>query len=63
MMKAIVAERQVPQAVDHECEAFTTYPTLWDIFSSCWNRDPEERPPVDVILRQLDEILARHDAE
>ena len=33
---------------------FTDY--LWETVESCWKRDPEYRPSIDVVLKRLDEV-------
>lgn len=59
LMKLMVVDKEVPQPFDHSCQAFLTYPRLWDLLQWCWMRDPKERPTLDVVIGHLTEMEAQ----
>jgi hypothetical protein len=32
---------------------------LWGLMQRCWNEDPESRPTVDEIIREMDQFVVR----
>lgn len=54
-----VAMGKRPNIADYDtCPILQEQPRLWELFQRCWMMAPEERPGIEEIVMEMDEIVS-----
>ncbi|KAG8955555.1 hypothetical protein FRC04_007546 [Tulasnella sp. 424] len=56
---ALITAVEVPKLEDYPSSVFTTYPLLWALLGSCWNKEPTARPSATDLLQSLNLLKAQ----
>lgn len=56
---ALINAVEVPKLEDYPSSVFTTYPLLWALLESCWNKEPTARPSAPDLLQSLNRLKAQ----
>ncbi|KDQ08508.1 hypothetical protein BOTBODRAFT_567145 [Botryobasidium botryosum FD-172 SS1] len=53
-----VAQGERPDAKEYKSTVLKG--DLWSLLQSCWDKDPEKRPSIDVVVKKMEAILEAH---
>ncbi|KDQ18545.1 hypothetical protein BOTBODRAFT_185115 [Botryobasidium botryosum FD-172 SS1] len=52
-----ISEGGRPKIEDHRSSAFDTYPGLWSLLESCWQKVAANRPPIQDVVQRMETII------
>ncbi|KAG8964997.1 hypothetical protein FRC00_013773 [Tulasnella sp. 408] len=58
LLTELTMKNKCPNRSDYNSSVLNTHPEIWELFSECWRRKPEERPKAERVVEVLRKILS-----